>query len=467
MKKFLSKFGLPDVPTAVQFLDEEIKEEPKNSIADDILDEVKEQLKEGKEEEKEKKVQTEKEKEKSVVNIKCLWVEKLDVYSLQFLQNKKNDYEKEFDYGKIVFNFCQNTIKYQDSDEYKESTVIWEKGTENETDIIKIAGSIESDSKSNQNEWYSFMEDELDEKNRTKSGLKIKLTHGEKCDKNSNHQTYIKIYCDSDVPDDQFTSTIDLSDFDHDRCIHYINTRSIYGCPFNDWYLLKRLMNDYKIIFAIVFVALGLFFCAFGKKLEKVTIMLVFGVVVCFLVTLIVLNFLPSVINTEKRLWIVLGVGFVVGSFIGFFLRAKVTILAILLGASLGYSVAQFIFQFVQGIIDWKVEYVYWGTVGVCCLLGIGLGLLLLNFIVILGTSVLGGYIAMRGITFIFGNYIDESQLVDMIKNKEYDQLDELSNGWVFAYLGVWVFLSLFGVYYQCIGHKKSQGNNDYSKMKK
>ena len=226
-------------------------------------------------------------------------------------------------------------------------------------------------------------------------------------------------------------------------------------------------MNDYKIIFAIVFVALGLFFCAFGKKLEKITIMLVFGVVVCFLVTLIVLNFLPSVINTEKRLWIVLGVGFVVGSFIGFFLRAKVTILAILLGASLGYSVAQFIFQFVQGIIDWKVEYVYWGTVGVCCLLGIGLGLLLLNFIVILGTSVLGGYIAMRGITFIFGNYIDESQLVDMIKNKEYDQLDELSNGWVFAYLGVWVFLSLFGVYYQCIGHKKSQGNNDYSKMKK
>ena len=75
MKKFLSKLGIADVPSATQFLEEEIepilKEEPKQSIVDESLGE---EVKEGEEEKK-----LEKETEKSVVNIKCLWVEKLDV----------------------------------------------------------------------------------------------------------------------------------------------------------------------------------------------------------------------------------------------------------------------------------------------------------------------------------------------------------------------------------------------------
>ena len=62
----------------------------------------------------------------------------------------------------------------------------------------------------------------------------------------------------------------------------------------------------------------------------------------------------------------------------------------------------------------------------------------------------------MRGVTVIFGNYIDESQFVDLIKNGEYEQLKEMRNGWTYAYLGLWLVLTVFGVYYQCKGHKKS-----------
>ena len=223
-------------------------------------------------------------------------------------------------------------------------------------------------------------------------------------------------------------------------------------------------MDKYFYIFSAVFILVGLFLCCFGKKFEKITIVLVIGVFVSYFITLIVLNFIPSIINTEKRLWILLGGAFLVGGFIGFLLRAKLTAFTCLLGCSAGYTIGEFVYQFVQSFIDWNPQYLYYITIGVCCVAGIILGLVLLKAIMIISTSILGGYIAMRGVTIIFGNYIDEGQFVDLIKNGEYEQLEKLRNGWVYAYLGLWVFLSLFGVYYQCCKDKKDSSKN-YKKI--
>lgn len=477
VKKFLSNLGLPDIPMANNpFLDEqEDDEEPTNPVDNEKLDEEepeepeddkKDEEEETKEEEEETKEEEEddkqeeddddkkEEKEKTYVNIKCLWVDKTNVYSLQLLQNKKEDYETVFSHGKITFNFCQNTLKDP------EATVIWEKNTTNETKTIKISGSIEGDSK-NKNEWDSFVDDD------EKAGLKIKLTHGEKCNQNKNHQTYFKIYCDPEIADSEFTNSLDLSEFNADTCNHYIYAKSIYGCALNDWYLLKRLMNEYKIFFVGGFILVGLFFCAFGHKFEKITIVIVMGFIVCYFVLIIVLNFMSSLINTEKRLWIVLGLGFALGGFVGFLLRAKLTLLSIVLGGSMGYGMAEFAYQFVQGFIEWNPQYVYYGTIGVCVLAGVLLGLCVLHAVMIIGTSVIGGYIAMRGVTLIFGNYIDEGQFVDLIKNREFEQLKELRSGWAYAYLGLWLILAVFGIYYQCYGYKKKNSGGEYSKMSK
>ena len=73
----------------------------------------------------------------------------------------------------------------------------------------------------------------------------------------------------------------------------------------------------------------------------------------------------------------------------------------------MGYGMAEFAYQFVQGFIEWNPQYVYYGTIGVCVLAGVLLGLCVLHTVMIIGTSVIGGYIAMRGVTLIFGNYID------------------------------------------------------------
>ena len=508
LKKFLSKLGLPDIPSSYQFLDEIDESNPQNKTDDDTIEEETETDKEEQEsyenntepeyeeskdseeeeenkgenegenegdkdkkeeeedddtqiEEEEEAIEEEEEKEqKTYINVKCLWVQKYNVYSLQKLQNKNKDYEKDFEQGTVIFNFCQNSVNY------KENTVVWEKNLTNGTNVtIKTAGSIEGDSK-NKNEWDELNDDE-------DPGLLIKLTHGEKYNNDKYHQTYLKIYCDPDIPDKKFYDNIDLSEFyDKDyKWKHYIKARSIYGCALNDWYLLRRIMKEKKVLFFIGFFAIGLFLCMWGKKFQVPTILITMGLIFCYIVTLIVLNFVPSLINTEQKLWYLLGIGFLIGGVVGYLIKAKMTIFTILLGISMGYSVAEVVYQFIQGFITLNPTYLYYGTVGVCCVAGIGVGFFLVNSVMIIGTSLLGGYIAMRGVSILFGNYMDEGQFADLIKNKEYEQLKHLKSGWTYAYLGLWLVLTVFGVYYQCIGHKKSSKSSsketDYKKQEK
>ena len=378
----------------------------------------------------------------SIVNIKCLWVNKYNVYSLQKLQNEEKDYEQTLENNdKIIFNFCQNTNTKINNKE-SQSTFLWEK---NET-LIKISGSIEGNS-NDKNKW-SEQEDE------NGNYIMISFAKGESCSATENHKTYLKIYCNSDEED--FLKNIKFSGFEENSCKHIISTSSIYGCALTDTYLLKKILHKYWFIFATLFIIIGAFLCFFGHKIIWLTAILISGMMSCFVISIIILNLLPSLIKTETSLWILLGVGFAIGAIIGILIRAKVKIVVCLLGAAMGYTVALFVYQIIQSFIEWKPQVIYYITIGVCIIIGILLGLWIYNSILIIGTAILGGYIAMRGFTTIFGEYIDEGQFADLMKSGELEQLEEIRNGWVFAYLGLWLFLVFGGIIYQCKQYKKS-----------
>ena len=439
--------------------EEEIEEEKKGEQEEEKEEEEIEEEKKG-EQEEEKEEEIEEDKGSKHVNIKCLWVDKYNVYSLQELQDKKKDYEKEFNKGKVFFNFCQNLNKNSSV------TVIWERNDTNESTTVSVAGSIDGDSKS-KNNWAELPSDE------PKSGLMITLAKGEVCKKkNGNvnyHQTYFKIYCDENIDDDDFLNNVDLSEFylQDEECKHYIKAYSIYGCALNDWYLLRRLMNENKYLFGIGLILIGLFFCMWGKKFHVYTMVLIFGIVTSYMVTIIILNFFPSLITTEKSLWILLVSGFIIGAFIGFALKAKITILTVLLGASMGYSVAEIVYQFISGFIEWNPQYLYYSTIGVCVISGIIIGFKLLTAVLIIGTSLVGGYISMRGVALIFGHYMDEKQFADLVKSGELEELKDIKSGWTYAYIGLWLILTIFGTYYQCIGHKKDGSTSKETNYKK
>ena len=56
---------------------------------------------------------------------------------------------------------------------------------------------------------------------------------------------------------------------------------------------------------------------------------------------------------------------------------------------------------------------------------------------------------------------------IDLIKNQEWDQLKEMRNSWIYAYLGTWAILTVVGIYYQCKNNGKKKTNKDIEEKKK
>ena len=382
---------------------------------------------------------------------------KYNVYTLQKL-TKEDAYEHELNNSeKIVkFNFCKDLKGLK-------STVVLETPS-NETlgrnlSQTLLSGSIDG-TENSKNEWM-----EMDEDDGTK-GVKIRLAEGEQCTSEKKHLTIFQIYCDDSVTDSDFEKRLNFSEFNENGCTHYIKGYSIYGCALNDWYLLRRMMKEYNYIFATAFILIGVFLAFWGKRFEIPTIMLVCGIIVCYFISVIILSFIPSLIQTEQNLWILLVVTFVGGAVIGFLLRKKITIFAVIMGAGAGYSVSEFVYQFIAGFITADPTILYWVVFAICVLAGGLAGYWIVEAIVIIGTSILGGYVVMRGVTLIFDNYMELAEFSDLAKNGEYEQLKDIKNGWVYAYLGLWLAVSIGGIYYQCYGYKKSKGSKDKEEKK-
>ena len=67
---------------------------------------------------------------------------------------------------------------------------------------------------------------------------------------------------------------------------------------------------------------------------------------------------------------------------------------------------------------------------------------------------------------------MDEAEFVDLAKSGEIEQLKDIKNGWVYAYLALWLVLSVVGIFYQCRKFKKGESekegkDNDSDKKKK
>ena len=450
--KIKEKHKLLQHPKFHQFLEEPDTEE--NDEGEEEINELEEEKNEADEEEKNEEeenedIQKEEEEEEEIpinnksddskINVKCLWVNKYNVYSLQKIQKKNGEYRKEINDGEVIFNFCQNTVTDP------ESTVVWN----NTGNLIKVAGSIDGSSK-NKNKWNEI-NDETDDK-----GLFITLAKGEKCNDEKDHQTYLRIICDDSVQKNKFLENIEFSGFYEGSCTHKIDMRSLYGCALTDLYLLKKILNKYWYIFSLLLIALGGFLCFYGHKIIWLTAISVTGLFCCFVISILVLNLLPFLIKTESSLWILLLVGLGVGVAIGIFIKKKTKLFAGLLGASMGYTVSLFFYQIIQNNITWNPQALYYITIAIFIVLGVMFGYFLYNSVLIIGTCILGGYVAMRGVSIIFGQYIDEGQFVDLIKSGEIEELKEIRNGWIYAYLGLWLILIIGGLYVQCRIYKKS-----------
>lgn len=366
--------------------------------------------------------------ESKIINIKCLFAKDYNIYSLQALQNKETDHEFPSDKGKILFNFCQNTVTDNTA------SMVYKEG---ET-LTKYAGSIDGEGDS-KNVWTQMGE------SKSPEGLSIKLVKGGDCKLGGHHQVDIEIKCDSKVEYE-----IDTFSTEKDTCIHHLKMKSMYGCPLGSSYLFLKLMNQYKVVFCIVFIIIGLLLCFVGNRYFKVAIIIICGFVCCYGLTIAILNFFPKFITSETGLFICLGVSLLIGLIVGFLLRNCKKLCVGILGGFIGFAITTFIYQIVQTYINIDPKIGYYVCMGICILVCAVLGFCLAETFLILGTSVFGGYLVMRGITLVVGHYLDEGLVIDLIKNGEWEELAQLRSGWIYGYLAIWGVLAIVGIIIQC-----------------
>ncbi len=381
------------------------------------------------------------EEEGKVINIKCLFSKNYNFYSLQALQDKEKDYEYkiENDTYTYIYNFCQNT-KTNSS-----STLIRK---DSEGNIVKLAGSIDGEGE-DKNQWMEMGD------SKKKEGIAISLSKGQKCveDEQSTYATNIKVYCDYDADK---ISDLKIIKGSH-PCVYTMEFKSRYGCPLAGTYLLLELMEDYKYIFMVVLILLGFFLGFFGLKFLSPTIIVLCGILGCYFLTALILNFFPNFIKTEIWLFVCLAVCALIGLLLGYFLRNQEKFFITLCGGFLGYSVATFVYQIIQNYISIDPQILHYATIGVCVVIGAFIGYCLSMPILILSLSFFGGYLVMRGATLVLGNYLDEGMAIDLIKNKEWEQLKELRSPWIYGYLGAWLLLGIIGTIIQCRYHRKDK----------
>lgn len=378
--------------------------------------------------------------EAKVVNIKCLFSKNFNFYSLQALQDKEKDYELKSGNYTYIYNFCQNTKANS------ESTLI---RIDSDGAQVKLAGNIDGEG-NDKNNWIEISNGDK------KDGIGITLTKGETCKENpeAKYAANIIVHCDSDADN---IKDIKLIEGDY-SCVYTLEFKSKYGCPLGSSYLLLKLMEKYNYYFMVVMVLLGLFLCFVGKKYIAPTIIILCGLIACYALTALVLSIFPNFIKTELYLFICLLVCLIIGLIIGYFTRDMEKFYIVVAGGFLGYSLATFLYQIVQNYINWDPQILYYVCIGVCVLVGAGIGFWLAIPILILGLSVFGGYLAMRGVSLVAGNYLDEGLVIDLIKNKEWEQLKEMRTPWVYAYLGSWAALAAIGTIVQCYYYKKENG---------
>ena len=387
------------------------------------------------------------EEEVKLINIKCLFSKNYNFYSIQSLQEKSKDLVYENGSDKYYYNFCQNTK------EDSSSTLVL---VDSNNRKIRLSGSIDGDG-GDKNTW-----NEIGSSNS--EGVLISLTNGEDCEEveGAKYITNIRIYCDKDVDE--------MKDFkifkaDNMKCSYMMEFRSRYGCPLGSTYLLLKLMEDYNYIFMVIMVVLGILLCFFGKKYIEPTIVVLCGVVVCYVLTSIIISLFPDFITSELGLFLCLLVCFILGLAIGYFTREDVRFYVILCGGFLGYSVATFFYQIVQTYVTWDPQILYYIVLAVCVIIGGVIGWFFSEPILILSLSVFGGYLAMRGVSLVAGNYLDESMTIDLIKSQEWEQLAELRTPWIYAYLGSWFVLAIAGTIVQCKYYREEKKEKSRQKI--
>ena len=229
---------------------------------------------------------------------------------------------------------------------------------------------------------------------------------------------------------DKAEATIDNGNL---KVTFYIS--SVEACVKVDFYFIFKFVQDYKVIFIILLMLFGILNCGFGRRFSRFTAFFLCLFILTVLVLVLSQYILPSGCK-EWIIWVMLGVGILLGIVAGFFaFKYHEGSMAFLTGGIGGFILGEFLFNLFGNKIPINGIAANIIVVVVSIIVLIAIAFFFKKFIVIFGTSLIGSYCFIRGISLFAGHFPDEITIIDLQTGGETEQLKELLTWQVYVYL--------------------------------
>ena len=343
-------------------------------------------------------------------NEMCTEIEEYSLFDLHGLEahSTKTD-------NNIIINFCK------DIDD-KKSQMIYEYNNK----TIRLAGSIHGEENSKNKIQAQDSEDE------TKRIVTMYLAAGDICKEDQKYKAQIVLLCDKSTP-------LTLKHFDFvpgQTCDIKIEGSSSEACGLHNkyWFDIEglRVFNGIALLVGGIFLSiLGYnwlniaiyLICISGGLATGLYVIILFGIEILWLFIVIMIIF------------------FIIGILLAIFFTKKNEnrkYYMLLIGGLCGFGIGVMLNNsFITLISTSNQRLIRIIIIAILVIIGIILGYFLPKGICILGTSFIGSYGMMRGISmFLYKQveFLNELKIIDLAKTDNFEKIMELMSGWFYIY---------------------------------
>jgi hypothetical protein len=367
----------------------------------------------------------------SAIEAFCFLNSKGAVYDMTPLYNSTEDYITKTGNYTVHLNFCKPAHHQCESKNTTAEAVL----TDNKNNCYSLGGSESLLSK-----WKVLENSQTNE-----TSLELTLSEGETClnDPSKNYLTTIEIVCkkDADIPIFDKNMT-----FNPSACENKFRLFTKEACPDFSFYSFFNTVTSNKFILGPILLVLGIFICFFGYYFYDIMTIITGILLVMFLIVFLVLSNV-NIHYTTTTFWIIIGCIVVIGIIVGYlFIKFELKyIIDIAIAGLAGYLLGVFIYNLFLNQISSHAKIVYFTSIVFSIILMVFLVLMYRRFTVILCTSFIGAYSAVRGMSLMVGGFPAESMVIDLIDKQEWGQLKKILTTSVYLYLAGILVLFIAG----------------------
>jgi hypothetical protein len=376
----------------------------------------------------------------------CMEIHNNDLFSLFPLK----DIETKVNNDKIHLKFCQNINNTGSSVIYQDGNI-----------TTKLAGNIYGE-ENNKNK----IEVNYNEEDETKNKVNLYLAYGDKIG-TSRYKVNIFLNCKKDVD----FNCLETTEFDINKDELNITADSKYACGQRDVY--SSMLEKNYIPAGIILIIAGGFLGLFGYKKKEICIYLV-----CLAGGLYLFKFLDDIFDLYSEYFVIsiviivfLFIISIVNAIIIYIKKSLFKYYVLLIGGLLGYSIGFLINSTIILIINTSYQkviqiiiYVVLVIAGVIC------GRFAAKISYIIGTSIIGSYGLMRGISLYLKDkipYLNEQKIYDLAHTGNFEKVGEIFSGWFYIYPAMLLVFTIICIIVQYSINPSFDDIEDYKLLEK